>query len=279
MIRPDETPQAHAAFAVRPVERHSAGRCYDTVDCIAEEVAVAFVYNGLSHTVMMASPDDLEDFAVGFSIAEGIVERYDEIRDIEVVRQALGIELRLAISNRAFHALKQQRRTLAGRTGCGLCGAESLQQVLRAPRPLQGNRLPTAASIAAALAELERSQHLRSLTGAAHAAALCTAGGRIALLREDVGRHNALDKLIGAIAQTGLNESGSFVVVSSRASYELVHKCCSAGIGTLIAVSAPTTLAMAQAKQLGINLVGFARQGRHVVYHRTDHGDAVDAIA
>ncbi len=268
MKQADDLVSSRTAFAVMPVQRCNDQRPYDTVDCVAEEVAVAFVYNGLSHAVMMASPADMEDFAIGFSIAEGVIECRQEVRDVEAVETADGIELQIEISNRAMHALRQLRRTMTGRTGCGLCGAESLQQAMRAPRPLAARELPTFAAMATAVAGIDRSQRLRSVTGAAHAAALCNAGGEIVMLREDIGRHNALDKLIGAMAHAKSQPAGSFVVVSSRASYELVHKCCAAHIGTLVAVSAPTTLAMTQAAALGVNLVGFARPGRHVIYHR-----------
>ncbi|TCK04275.1 formate dehydrogenase accessory sulfurtransferase FdhD [Marinobacterium mangrovicola] len=238
-------------------------------DLLAEEVAVALVYNGLSHVVMMASPMDLDDFALGFSLSEGIIERPEQLYGVEQVPQKQGIELHIEIASECFAKLKEHRRNLAGRTGCGLCGAESLQQAVATPKPVPALALPDGESIENALAQLRQNQPLQSVTGAVHGAALCDLGGNILLLREDVGRHNALDKLIGARAEDRddypANED-SFVLISSRASYEMVNKCNAMGISTLVAVSAPTALAVEHASMAGMNLVGFARTGRHVVY-------------
>lgn len=241
-------------------------------DLLAQEVAVALVYNGLSHVVMMASPMDLDDFALGFSLSEGIIERPEQLYSVEQVPQKLGIELHIEIASECFASLKEHRRNLAGRTGCGLCGAESLQQAVATPKPVAAVALPEGESIENALAQLRQNQPLQSVTGAVHGAALCDLGGNILLLREDVGRHNALDKLIGARADDReaypANED-SFVLISSRASYEMVNKCNAMGISTLVAVSAPTALAVEHASISGMNLVGFARTGRHVIYTRS----------
>ncbi|MBS98305.1 MAG: sulfurtransferase FdhD [Oceanospirillaceae bacterium] len=240
-----------------------------TRDLLAEEVAVALVYNGLSHVVMMASPIWLEEFALGFSLSEGIIERPDQLYDIELEEHGLGIELHIEIASECFTKLKEHRRNLTGRTGCGLCGAESLQQAVNAPKPVESVALPQSQAIEFALSGLKANQPLQSVTGAVHGAALCDLSGKILLLREDVGRHNALDKLIGARAENR-NEypanSESFVLISSRASYEMVNKCNAAGISTLVAVSAPTALAVEHASSAGMNLIGFARPGRHVIY-------------
>ncbi|MBR9885437.1 MAG: formate dehydrogenase accessory sulfurtransferase FdhD [Oceanospirillales bacterium] len=238
-------------------------------DLLAEEVAVALVYNGLSHVVMMASPMDLEDFALGFSLSEGIVERAEQIYGIEIEPQTLGIELHIEIAGECFAKLKEHRRNMAGRTGCGLCGAESLQQAVAMPTPVRAAPLPQSAAIETALEQLKGHQPLQSVTGAVHGAALCDTSGNILLLREDVGRHNALDKLIGACADSDIGNMVSaerFVLISSRASYEMVNKCNAMGIPTLVAVSAPTALAVEHASAAGMNLIGFARPGRHVIY-------------
>lgn len=240
-------------------------------DHLAEEVAVALVYNGLSHVVMMATPAELEDFALGFSLSEKIIQRPEQLYGIEVVERPLGIELQIEIGSEPFARLKQHRRNLTGRTGCGLCGADSLAQAIGEPDPVTPQPLPTAEAIETALQQLRAHQPLQSSTGAVHGAAFCAGNGEILLLREDVGRHNALDKLIGALRgrHSETARSGQFVLISSRASYEMVQKCASANLGALVAVSAPTALAIRQAEKAGIQLIGFARPGRHVIYTRT----------
>lgn len=252
-----------------PVQRRYGTERELAEDCLADEVAVALVYNGLSHVVMMASPTDLEDFALGFSLSEGIIERPDQLYGVDIIEQPLGIELQIELASARFDRLKQQRRNLAGRTGCGLCGAESLVQAISAANPVAPALLPSVAAIETALQQLRAHQPLQASTGAVHGAALCAGSGDILLLREDVGRHNALDKLIGALHQAADSPSERaqhFVLISSRASYEMVHKCAAANLGNLVAVSAPTALAVEQAAQAGINLIGFARPGRHVIY-------------
>ncbi|WP_020680905.1 formate dehydrogenase accessory sulfurtransferase FdhD [Marinobacterium rhizophilum] len=235
-------------------------------DCIALEVPVALVFNGISHAVMMTSPTDLEDFALGFSLTEGILQHPDELYDIEVLQEEHGISVQMQISAERLTLLKQHRRNLTGRTGCGLCGTESLEQAIRPVPRVQAPVLSDQA-IQHALACLQQHQPLQAGTGATHGAAWCNSAGEILLAREDVGRHNALDKLIGALMKTDLPREGGFALVSSRASYEMVQKSCSAGFGALVAVSAPTALAIEQARLAGLMLVGFARPGRHVIYH------------
>lgn len=235
-------------------------------DCIAEEVPIAFVYNGISHVVMLATPDDLEDFALGFSLSEGIVGTAADIYDVEVVNQPNGIELKIEIATEYFAKLKERRRNLTGRTGCGLCGAESLEQALRLPE----HEVPVdihypIASIRKALEELRTQQKLQSLTGATHASAWVSLDGEILLVREDVGRHNALDKLLGARAKLA-NPGSGFVVTTSRASYEMVQKVAIAGISLLVAISAPTGLAIRIARSYGVALIGFARSLQYVIY-------------
>lgn len=237
-------------------------------DMIAEEIPVAMVYNGVSHAVMMASPCNLEDFALGFSISEGILQRSDQLFAIEVKPQEEGIAINMHIAGDCFVRLKEQRRNMTGRTGCGLCGTESLAHVVRAIPSVAPQVIPTDKVIQHALRNLKKNQPLQLQTGATHAAAWCDSHGEILLAREDVGRHNALDKLIGA----RIHEQGDkafadgFALISSRASFEMVQKSASVGIGSLVAVSAPTALAIREARNSGMNLIGFARPGRHVIY-------------
>ena len=243
---------------------------FAAIDRVAEEVAVALEFNGLSHTVMLASPGDLADFALGFALTEGIVDGRHEFYGVEEDVSALGITLRLEVSGAAFARLKERRRSMAGRTGCGLCGTESLAQVVRDLPELTGMVSVVPGAIARAMAELAAGQALQKETGAVHAAAWCSVAGEVQALREDIGRHNALDKLVGALAARGIDASTGFVVITSRASFEMVQKTAAAGVGLLAAVSAPTSLAVASADRLGLTLVGFARQDDFVVYSRSD---------
>lgn len=236
------------------------------VDHVAVEVPVALVYNGISHAVMMATPADLEDFALGFSLSEGILQHPHELYDITIRTVDDGILVELDISAQRHAELRQRRRNLTGRTGCGLCGTESLDQAIRELPHVSAPRI-TDRAIQRALAELPSHQPLQKETGASHGAAWCDIEGTVLLAREDVGRHNALDKLIGALSRSAQSPEAGFVLVSSRGSYEMVQKSCQAGIGCLVCVSAPTSLAIDQARQAGLTLVGFARPGRHVIYH------------
>ena len=235
-------------------------------DKVAEEVAVALVYNGISHVVMMTSPNDLKDLALGFSITEGILTSADELYGIELQHHKTGVEVQMNIASGRMMQLKQQRRNLTGRTGCGLCGAESLEQAVRPVKVLNSPNTISDEAIQNAVVKLEENQPQQALTGACHGAAWCNQQGDILMVREDVGRHNALDKLIGALIEEGIDMQQGFVLISSRASYEMVQKVTAVGIGTLVAVSAPTGLALRLAKDAGLQLVGFARPRRHVRY-------------
>lgn len=255
-----------------PVQRCHPGEAEQAEDLIAQEVPVALVYNGISHVVMMASPLDLEDFAVGFSLSEGIVEQIGEIYDISLdydpANLEQGVAVNLTIAAQRQMELKRRRRNLTGRTGCGLCGTESLQEAVRPVSPVVPQPLVDGAAVEQAVATLVANQPLQAMTGAFHGAAWCDLQGNILQLREDVGRHNALDKLLGHLRRSDVDLSRGFVLVSSRASYEMVYKSSRCGATTLVAVSAPTALALKQAREAGLNLIGFARPGRHVVYHR-----------
>ncbi len=235
-------------------------------DHIAAEVPLALTYNRVSHVVMMATPLDLEDFALGFSITEGLIGGLDDLKGIAIIPRQGGIELAMTISADWFDRLATQRRNMAGRTGCGLCGAENIEQALRNPASVAQVISVSHVALQKAVSGLETHQPIQAETGATHGAAWCGLDGEIVLLREDVGRHNALDKLIGSLCRSRFDPSSGFALVSSRASYEMVYKAAAVGIELLMAVSAPTTLAVEFAERSGVSLVGFARPGRHNVY-------------
>jgi len=251
----------------QPFTRHtwSAGRLHQDEDSVVTEIPVALVYNGISHVVMMATPTELEDLALGFSLSEGILQHRAQMRDLEVIEREQGVELSMTISAEAFAALKERRRNLVGRTGCGLCGIESLEQAVPPAVRVSSDLRIAHTALQAAVAALGQRQSLKRLTGGVHGAAWCDASGLIELVREDVGRHNALDKLLGALAAGECSAAG-FALVTSRASYEMVSKAASRNIAVLAAVSAPTSLAVQQARQCGLTLVGFLQPGRQVIY-------------
>jgi FdhD protein len=233
---------------------------------IAEEVPVAFVYNGRPHLVMMATPADLEDFAVGFSLSEEIVGGVSEIERLDVARFGRGIELQLTIPAAAADRLASRTRRLAGRTGCGLCGVEAIADAVRDVRPVSASWTIAPEALWRAGAALEARQPLNAATHAVHAAAWATPDGELALVREDVGRHNAVDKVLGALLRATVDASTGFLVVTSRASYELVQKCAVAGIPLLAAVSRPTGLAVRMADAAGLTLVALLRGESANVY-------------
>lgn len=235
-------------------------------DYIAEEVPISLVYNGLPHVVMLATPTDLEEFALGFSITEGIIKNPQELLSARIYNRSNGIEVQLKIPDHRFQCLADKGRNLTGRTGCGLCGASTLSQAIRQPDQVNGDLSLSAAELHSALTDIKQHQKLNQLTGAVHAAAWAVPGQGILNIREDVGRHNALDKLIGFLLRTGKDLSTGFVIVTSRASYEMVQKTAWVGITVLAAVSAPTGLAIRLADETGLTLIGFARDNQHVVY-------------
>ncbi|ELY4524908.1 formate dehydrogenase accessory sulfurtransferase FdhD [Cronobacter turicensis] len=233
-------------------------------DWLAEEVPVALVYNGISHVVMMASPKDLEIFALGFSLSEGIVESSHEIYGMDIIHGCNGIEIQVELSSRRFMGLKERRRNLAGRTGCGVCGVEQLNDIVRPLAPLPCTQTFALANLDGALRQLASVQPVGELTGCTHAAAWLTPQGDIAGGHEDVGRHVALDKLLGRRAREAWQQGA--VLVSSRASYEMVQKAATCGVEILFAVSAATTLAVEVAERCNLTLVGFSRPGRATIY-------------
>lgn len=233
-------------------------------DWLAEEVPVALVYNGISHVVMMASPKDLEWFALGFSLSEGIVQSPQEIYGIDVAPACNGIEVRIELSSRRFAGLKARRRALDGRTGCGVCGVEQLAEIGKPVPPLPFTQTFPLVSLETALAQLEQVQQVGQLTGCTHAAAWIDPQGALQGGCEDVGRHVALDKLLGLRAKQPWQQGA--VLVSSRASYEMVQKSAMCGVEILFAVSAATSLAVDVAQRCNLTLVGFCRPGRATVY-------------
>jgi FdhD protein len=235
-------------------------------DYIAEEVPVSLLYNGQPHVVMLMTPANIEDFALGFSITEGIIQDPAELLSVHVYNRSNGIEARIKISEARFASLADKGRNLTGRTGCGLCGATTLQQAVRDTKIVRGDLQLTSGELFAALNEIRQQQTLNQLTGAVHAAAWILPGQGIQYLREDVGRHNALDKLIGLLLRLNKSPASGFLLMTSRASYELVQKAASVGITLLAAMSAPTGLAIRLAEEAGMTLVGFARDDQHVVY-------------
>lgn len=234
---------------------------------IAVEVPVQILYGGIAFAVMMLTPADLIDFAYGFSLTEGIIEAASDIRDVEQTSDANGLQLRIGLVGDRLRDHFARQRAMTGRTGCGVCGIDDPAALNRA-KPLAASTAPAVrvAAIARALAAFEGSQELNTATRAVHGAAFARADGSLVFVREDVGRHNALDKLVGAIA-TGRNDAGAgFIIVTSRCSYEMVHKTAAAGIGLIAAVSAPTGLAIDWANSAGVTLAAFARGERFTIY-------------
>ena len=262
------------ASAIPPPGNFSALRTFPAVgidgtqrqpfdDRVIVEAAIALVYNGTAHAVMMATPCDLEDFALGFSLSENVVAGPSEWRFIEARSNERGTTIEMHIPQARFDALQLRRRSLAGNSACGLCGAESLHAALRPLAPISASAaIFSSADIHSALHALANAQPLNQASGGVHAAGFAHTGGL--LVREDVGRHNALDKLIGARARQGLD--AGFAVITSRASYELVHKTASVGIELLATVSAPSSAAIELAQQCGLTLIAFAREGRMNLY-------------
>ncbi|MBB6520047.1 formate dehydrogenase accessory sulfurtransferase FdhD [Pseudoteredinibacter isoporae] len=233
-------------------------------EALAQELPVALVYNGISHAVLMASPHQLDELALGFSLSEGIIHQPKEFYSCELRSHARGMEVEIDIASAAMDKLKQRRRFLMGPSGCGLCGLDSLQSIPKPEGIVRQQAAPDMMAIQQAISQLNSFQTIREKTGATHCAAACNADGKMLLLREDVGRHNALDKLIGALAKKNIQPD--FVIASSRASYEMVSKTISQGIPTLVCLSAATSLAITTAKECGLNLIGFARPDKYRMY-------------
>ena len=265
----DVTTEVQRAAAAVRVDETSASA---VVEQIAEEAPIALVYNGVPHVVVMASPADLEDLALGFSLSEAVIGSVAELGGIEIVPEQTGYSVYLSVPSDRVEMIAQRRRNMTARTGCGVCGAETIEQAMRnvpvvaAPGAGGGAQRVTRRAMADAMKQLPALQSLNAATGATHAAAWANLDGRLQLVREDVGRHNALDKLIGALAAGDVDTAQGFAVITSRASYEMVQKAAMAGIGLLAAVSAPTALAVRIAREARVTLAGFVRGERCMVY-------------
>jgi len=267
--RNSRRPEALAALAQEAVASRldaGGGAFVDAGRTLPEEMPVALSFNGVTHAVMLATPGDLEDFATGFALSEAIVAKAGEILDLEITPQNDGIEIAMRLTARRAAALAERRRTLAGPTGCGLCGVDSLAQANRQPPAVTSDFAISERSIRNGLEALPRAQTLNERTGAVHAAGWIDAEGRLVALREDVGRHNALDKLIGAQARAGGDFSSGAALVTSRCSVELVMKAASVGMPVLVAVSAPTARAVALARSCGLTLIALARADSMLVF-------------
>jgi FdhD protein len=248
------------------VDRWSQGSLTHTTDQVAEEVPVALVYHNVPHVVMLATPANFEDFAYGFTLSEGLVARPDEIREVEVTQGAEAVDVRVTVAWDRFTELLHRRRNLTGRTGCGLCGAETAEDAIRDVAQVGPGTPVTTQDLHAAIEQFGSLQPINARTGSVHGAAWVVPGQGIQLVREDVGRHNALDKAIGALVRSKTDLSTGYMLITSRASFEMVQKCATVGISFLAAFSAPTAFAVRLARKTGLTLVAFARRDRHVVY-------------
>ncbi|WAJ37366.1 formate dehydrogenase accessory sulfurtransferase FdhD [Pseudomonas sp. GOM7] len=251
------SPAASSAYSYAELGSRQAHQA-----ALAEECALAISYNDLNQAVMMVSPHHLEDFAIGFSLGNGLISSIDDIYDISIRGLAESREARLEVSSRCFWAIKQQRRQMAGSSGCGLCGVDALEQALPKLQALPGAPLPPLAHLQGLRERIGEQQQLARNSGALHAALFIDGQGEIRLCREDIGRHNALDKLIGALARQRIDTATGFALVTSRCSLELLHKAVRAGLGTLVSLSAPTALTVEWARRHRLNLI-------HLPHHST----------
>ena len=258
-------PPASLAVSARPLRFGAAQEGAREIE-VAVETPINIVYGTMPYAVMMASPSDLEDFVTGFSLTEGIVRGASEIRSIRVVPKDEGVVVTVELAPGRFREHLARRRNLSGRTSCGLCGVETIEEIPLAESGTRSGHAVPASAIEAALETLERHQPVNRLTRAVHAAAWCDPQGRVVTVREDVGRHNALDKLIGARLRAGADARGGFLLVTSRASFEMVEKAAIFGAGTLVAISAPTSLAIERAAHLGLTLAAVARRDGCIVF-------------
>ena len=254
--------------SLKPFERRfrRAGRAGTGMRMLAEETPVALSYNGATHAVMMATPGDLEDFAIGFSLNEGLVASASEIEGVEAVEADEGIDLQIRVPETGSEKLSKRRRAMAGPVGCGLCGVESIEEALKAHPPVTSDFGVKENAIGAAMASLTKVQPINAETGAVHAAGFWTPDKGLVAAREDVGRHNALDKLAGALARAGTDASQGAVLLTSRVSVEMIQKVAAIGAPVVLAISAPTALAVRTAEKANITLVAVVRGEDHEIF-------------
>lgn len=256
----------HEALVEATVTVWEGGHSRSTLDVLANEVPIELSFQGVPHVVMLATPRDLRQLAIGFSVTEGLVKSPAEIKDVLVVAKSESIAVNISVSAERFSEILARQRHMSGRTGCGLCGSVSLEDAIRHPEINVSQMTIEPQWVQNALNQFSQHQRLNQRTGSIHAAAWVDGAQGISQVFEDVGRHNALDKLIGSLLEGQVDRAAGFVLLSSRASFELIQKSAMVGIGTVVAVSAPTALAVKTARHLGVTLVGFARTNRQVVY-------------
>ena len=264
-MRPSEVPGS-VDFSVRAFSYDSGASGPELTRADAVEAPVQIVIGGAPFAVMMATPQDLEDFAYGFALTEQIAETVKDIRSVEVERVEDGWKLKIALSGERLQAHMARGRVMSGRTGCGRCGIEDFSQMPSPHPPLTSQASVAPAAIRTALEELETRQPLNHLTRAVHAAAWCGQDGTIVMVREDVGRHNALDKTIGALSRMDVAPDSGFFVITSRCSFEMVAKAAIFGAGTLVSVSAPTSLALERAQRFGVRIIAVARRDQALCF-------------
>jgi FdhD protein len=255
------TPGALCSLPVDGVALDAAATASAVTWQLPDEVAVALQINSTPYTVMMASPANLADFGIGFALAEGIVTKRSDLRGVLVMPVENGMTVDLAVDEEALETARMVRRSIEGRSGCGLCGVENIADVVRVTEPIGHRVQPTPAAILRAAADLPSRQPMNQLNHTVHGAAWVSLAGKVEVVREDVGRHNALDKLIGALAEAGTDFSAGFVLMTSRCSFELVQKSATVGIGALVTVSAPTLLALEIARKARMFLAALGDRG------------------
>jgi FdhD protein len=261
--------QGSSSSKLVQVDRSRDGKVEYVTDRVAQETPIALRYNGVPQVVMMATPADLEDLAVGFTVTEAIATT-DEIRTISIAAVQDGVQVDLQIAAEPFSKLLQRQRNLTGRTGCGVCGVESIEQAIRPTKRIAADLRIGAKELHETLRTLADRQFLNRVVGSVHGAAWAKASEQLSVVREDVGRHNALDKTIGALLRAQIDPASGYLIITSRASYEMVLKAAMVGVSLLVAVSAPTALAIDLAQQSGMTLVGFAREHSHVIYSHAE---------
>jgi formate dehydrogenase accessory protein FdhD len=249
-----------------PTTRWDQSGASEQTEQVVEETPVAIVYNGIPHVVMMATPSDLEDFALGFSLTEELIQAPEDLEQVQVVRYSRGVEIQAVVAERCAKVIAERTRRLTGRTGCGICGSDGVDAVLKTIHQVSSSGTVSIEALRRAIEKLAGSQPLNAASGAVHAAAWGRSDGELELVREDVGRHNALDKLVGAAVRARVDPSKGFVVVTSRASFEMVQKAAVLGVPLLAAISGPTGLAVRVARESNLTLVGFARGTRFTAY-------------